>query len=73
MLLLTGDNDDRVPPFHSYKFLAKLQRLGSPKSLYLLYVTKGSGHEGALTVDSYVDKLLFEYYFLFDQLGVSLR
>ena len=24
VLLITGDSDDRVPPFHSYKFLANL-------------------------------------------------
>jgi prolyl oligopeptidase len=72
-LLITGDHDDRVPPFHSYKFLATMQEKGDPHSLYLLYLVKNTGHGGALTPDEYVDKVLFEYYFLFDQLGLSLR
>ena len=73
LLLITGDHDDRVPPFHSYKFLATMQEKGDPHSLYLLYLVKNTGHGGALTPDEYVDKVLFEYYFLFDQLGLSLR
>lgn len=68
VLLITGDTDDRVPPHHSYKFLARLQELGDPEALYQLYVTPGSGHGGALTPEDYVEKLLFESYFLFDQL-----
>jgi prolyl oligopeptidase len=70
VLLITGDSDDRVPPFHSYKFLATLQEKGSQKSQYILYITPGSGHGGALTNKDWVDKLLFKYYFLFNQLGL---
>jgi len=73
LLLITGDHDDRVPPFHSYKFLATMQEKGDPHSLYLLYLVKNTGHGGALTPDEYINKVLFEYYFLFDKLGLSLR
>ena len=71
VLLLTGDNDDRVPPFHSYKFLASLQELGNPNSLYQMYIIPGAGHGGALTNSSIRNKILFEYYFLFDELGLK--
>jgi len=71
-LLITGDHDDRVPPFHTYKFLATLQEKGDPHSLYMLYLTPNTGHGGALTPDDYIDELLFKYYFLFDQLKVQL-
>ncbi len=71
VLLFTGDTDDRVPPLHSYKFLATLQEMGSSNSLYHLYVIPGAGHGGALTPEDWVDKMLFEYYFLFDQLDVK--
>ncbi|MBT8296434.1 MAG: prolyl oligopeptidase family serine peptidase, partial [Gramella sp.] len=71
LLLITGDTDDRVPPHHSYKFLAKLQEYGDPKGLYEVYITPGSGHAGALTPEDSVDKLLFESYFLFDQLDIK--
>ncbi len=70
VLLIIGDNDDRVPPLHSYKFLASLQEKGDPKSLYQLYVIPGAGHGGAITPDAYVDKTLFEYYFLYNELGL---
>jgi prolyl oligopeptidase len=68
VLLITGDHDDRVPPFHSYKFLATLQQKASSESLYLLYVIAGAGHSGGLTNNDRVDKILYEYAFLYDQL-----
>ena len=71
LLLITGDTDDRVPPHHSYKFLAKMQEYGDSKGLYELYITPGSGHAGALTPEDSVDKMLFESYFLFDQLEIK--
>ncbi|MTI41001.1 prolyl oligopeptidase family serine peptidase [Fulvivirga lutimaris] len=70
-LLITGDSDDRVPPFHTYKFLATLQEIGLRESLYHMYIVPGSGHGGALTSEDFTNKLLFKYYFLFDQLGVK--
>lgn len=70
-LLITGDTDDRVPPLHSYKFLATLQEKASAESLYHVYIVPGAGHGGALTPNDWADKKLFEYYFLFDQLGLK--
>lgn len=71
LLLITGDKDDRVPPFHSYKFLARLQEKANPQSLYHLYTVPGSGHGGALTDEDFTKKVIFENYFLFDQLGLK--
>ncbi|PLX15000.1 MAG: hypothetical protein C0599_17765 [Salinivirgaceae bacterium] len=71
ILLTTGDKDDRVPPHHSYKFLATLQEKGSPQSLYQLYIIPGAGHGGALTCDEAVDKILFQYYYLYEELGIK--
>ncbi len=71
LLLITGDSDDRVPPLHSYKFLATLQERGNPKSLYHLYLIPGAGHSGALTPTTWVDITLYKYYFLFSQLGLK--
>ena len=68
VLLITGDQDDRVPAFHSYKFLANLQENGSPESLYLLCLVPGAGHGGALTPDDWFDKELYKYAFLYSQL-----
>ena len=46
-LIMTSENDDRVPPFHSYKFAAKLQRNPSQQNPVLLRVEEGAGHYGA--------------------------
>lgn len=70
-LLITGEKDDRVPPLHTYKFLATLQEKGDPSGLYHLYLVPGSGHGGALTQKDFEEGLLYKYYFLFDQLGVK--
>ncbi len=71
LLLITGDKDDRVPPFHSYKFLAKIQANGSNKSLYHMYLNESAGHFGAATPIERGNQMLYKYYFLFDQLGLK--
>ena len=71
VLLTTGDTDDRVPPLHSYKFLATLQEKGDPTSLYHLLVIPGAGHSGALNDVDWVRNELFIYSFLFDELGID--
>jgi prolyl oligopeptidase len=71
LLLITGANDDRVPPFHSYKFLATLQEKASNESLYQVLVINGSGHGGALTAEDFTKKIMCKYAFLFRQLDVD--
>lgn len=46
-LIMTSEFDDRVPPFHSYKFAAKLQNRKAQENPILLRVEKGAGHYGA--------------------------
>jgi len=46
-LIMTSENDDRVPPLHSYKFAAKLQNRATQTNPVLLRVEKGAGHYGA--------------------------
>ena len=64
-LVMTGENDDRVPPLHTYKFLATLQEQANPESLSIMYVTPGKGHGGALTVNDWFDEILYKYAFLY--------
>jgi len=49
MLIITSENDDRVPPFHSYKFTALLQHNGSQQNPILLKIEEDAGHYGAST------------------------
>jgi prolyl oligopeptidase len=69
-LIMTSEFDDRVPPFHSYKFAAKLQNRASQKNPILLRVAEGAGHYGTL---GSVQKMLKEesdmYDFIFYHLG----
>ena len=45
-LILTSENDDRVPPVHSYKFAAKLQNRTAQKNPIFIKTLKKSGHFG---------------------------
>jgi len=49
MLVITSENDDRVPPFHSYKFVARMQSRSAQKNPILLKIEKQAGHYGAST------------------------
>ncbi|WP_091152927.1 prolyl oligopeptidase family serine peptidase [Mucilaginibacter pineti] len=46
MLIITSENDDRVPPLHSFKFTAKLQSRPVQTNPILLLVNKQAGHYG---------------------------
>lgn len=46
-MIMTSENDDRVPPLHSYKFAAKLQNRIVQNNQIILRVEKGAGHYGA--------------------------
>lgn len=45
-LIITSENDDRVPPLHSYKFAAALQNREAQKNQIYLKTTKKAGHYG---------------------------
>lgn len=45
-LFVTGQSDDRVPPFHSYKMVARMQNLTSQNNPILLWAKRGTGHYG---------------------------
>lgn len=48
-LIITSENDDRVPPIHSYKFAAKLQNRASQKNPVFLKTQRNSGHYGKVS------------------------
>lgn len=51
-LIITGENDDRVPPINSYKFAAKLQNRSAQKNLIYLRVLKNAGHNGKIATNA---------------------
>lgn len=70
-LLLTGENDDRFPPFHTYKFLAALQDNTFGKEPHILWLSKDSGHNGPETLNDWYRKKALIFAFLFNQLGIE--
>lgn len=66
-LIITSDNDDRVPPVHSYKFAAKLQNRAAQKNPIFLKTIPKAGHYGNFsTYDKKVqDKAEFYSFLLY--------
>ncbi len=64
MLIMTSENDDRVPPFHSYKFAARLQNRKAQRNPIFLRVEKNAGHSGASTLTSYLKEISDQYGFM---------
>lgn len=66
ILVTTGDNDDRVVPSHSYKYVAALQAADIGEKPHLLRVETRAGHGGGRptdkTIESGADVLAFLAY-----------
>ncbi|WP_073307998.1 prolyl oligopeptidase family serine peptidase [Flavobacterium terrae] len=67
-VVFTADNDDRVPPFQSYKFVAALKNRAAQKRTILLSVNKGLGHYGGNTYDKKLQERAMFYDILIDTL-----
>lgn len=68
MLIMISDNDERVPPFQSYKFAAALQNRAAQTHPILLRVEENAGHYGSSTLLDDIDATADKYSFVFDQL-----
>ena len=68
-LIITGENDDRVPPLHSYKFAAKLKNRVAQKNNIYLNVLDNSGHYGKISIKKDVVNEEAEFYsFIYHEL-----
>ncbi len=68
MLVVTSENDDRVPPFHSYKFVAELQSRTRQTNPILLKVEKKAGHYGTSSLYSNIKEISDLYGFMYYEL-----
>jgi prolyl oligopeptidase len=69
-LIITSENDDRVPPLHSYKFAAELQNRTAQKNPIYLKTTKKAGHYGdSSTYEKQLNEKAEFYSFLMYQLN----
>ncbi len=72
VLLTTGENDPRVDPWHSRKFVAALQAATASKYPILLLSFSNAGHGGiGSSADQQISMATYELEFLYDQLGVK--
>lgn len=71
-LLLTAENDDRVPPLHSYKFLQALQDSSSNQKPHILYFEKEAGHQGSSKIDNRYLREAFILAFIYNQMGIVI-
>lgn len=62
--IITSENDDRVPPVHSYKFAAQLQNREAQKNPIILNTRRDSGHSGKSNYQDYVDDTADFYDFI---------
>lgn len=63
-MIITSENDDRVPPLHSYKFAAKLQNRLAQKNPIYLKTLGGAGHYGKSTYQSHSEEKASFYNFI---------
>jgi prolyl oligopeptidase len=70
-LVTTADHDDRVVPWHSYKFAAALQNAQSCENPVLLAVETRVGHGAGTPTDQLIEKLADRYAFAAWALGVD--
>ena len=72
VLLMVGENDPRVDPWHSRKFAAALQAATASKNPVLLISFSNAGHGGiGASEDQGIAMGTYELEFLYDQLGVK--
>lgn len=62
--IITSENDDRVPPLHSYKFAALLQNRAAQKNPIILKIRSEAGHHGKSSYQDYIEDQAELYDFL---------
>ena len=71
VLLMIGDHDGRVNPFHSRKMAARLQAANKSNHPILLRTTAAAGHGMGTALDERIAEEADAFAFLFDQLGIK--
>jgi prolyl oligopeptidase len=71
-LLLTGENDPRVDPWHSRKMAARMQAASAGPAPILLRTSADAGHGGGSDLDHIVSETTDVYAFMLHALGVRV-
>lgn len=70
-LITTGDHDDRVVPWHSYKFAAVLQRDQGCAAPVMLRVETRAGHGAGTPTWMAIEQIADQWAFLIEHLGMA--
>ncbi|HEU4411251.1 MAG TPA: prolyl oligopeptidase family serine peptidase [Polyangiaceae bacterium] len=70
-LVVTGENDGRVAPWHSFKFAAALQAAQAGPAPVLLYLETMAGHAGGTTLSAAIRNKADKYAFVMRALEVQ--
>lgn len=70
-LITTGDHDDRVVPWHSYKYAAVMQRDQGCENPILLRVETRAGHGAGTPTWMRIEQIADQWAFLVEHLGVE--
>ncbi|HMI82969.1 MAG TPA: prolyl oligopeptidase family serine peptidase [Polyangiaceae bacterium] len=70
VLLLTGENDTRVAPWHSHKMAAQLQHASSSQAPILERIEASAGHGMGSALDTIVEQHADAYAFMLHHLGL---
>jgi prolyl oligopeptidase len=70
-LMLTGENDPRVDPWHSRKMVARLQAATSSDQPILLRTSATTGHGGSTSLSETIEEYVDVFAFLVNHLGVT--
>ncbi|MFI5140234.1 MAG: prolyl oligopeptidase family serine peptidase, partial [Sphingobacteriales bacterium] len=72
-LLIAASNDDRVPPLHTYKFLATIQELSAGDAPHVLYFEDDVGHQGDPDFWNRTYEDAFVLSFIFKEMHLPLK
>lgn len=71
VMVTTADHDDRVVPWHSFKYGARLQAAQTGSAPVLINILESAGHGGGAGLSRYLSRRADEYAFLGRALGME--
>lgn len=70
-LVTTGDHDDRVVPWHSFKFAARLQEAQAGANPIMIRIETKAGHGAGKPTSKIMDEIADIYAFMFKNMGLE--
>ncbi len=70
-LVMTGDHDDRVVPWHSFKFAARLQAAQAGSNPVMIRITTKAGHGAGKPTSLVIEEIADVYAFMFKNMGLQ--